>query len=98
MDNSTNPISTAQIDPRSIADLFEEDPKNLTKEDRLRIVKEIRSRRDTYFIAKAKAKAAGKRTPGTKAGVTLEDLGKKAAVMDDLDDLLNEILPSKSGK
>ncbi len=73
------------------------DPKELTKEERRKIVDEIRERRKTFSLAKTQAKAAGKRTP-IKAGVTLDDLGATSEVLKDLDSLLADIVPSKVKK
>ena len=89
-----SPLQNPEIDPKSIADLFSTDPRELSREDRRKIVDELRRRRQTFSEAKNRAKASGKRTPKS-AGVTLKDLGAKDKAMASVSDMLSKVIPGK---
>jgi len=62
----------------TIAELFDKDPKLLTREECLQIVTELRAARHLWLEENSKAKSKGGRTPSTAsakaAGITLDDL------------------------
>ena len=62
----------------TIAELFEKEPLQLTKDERLQIVAELRASRQLWLQENSKAKARGGRTPSTgsakAAGISLDDL------------------------
>lgn len=74
--------SLAEADPRSINDLFNEDPLNLTDEDVDRLVAEFRKNRELWAKEEASAQAEGrKRRPKTYkpkvpvGQLSLDDIG-----------------------
>lgn len=86
--NSNSPTPNSPLsdaDPQSLEDLFSKDPLELTKEERIVIIKKLREARHRWQEEETATKSGAKKRASTKAGLKKADIANIDLDLDNLD-------------